>query len=353
MCKGIKGIIVLAVLAWTTLPVRVWAQDSPTDSVLPKDHLLENLPWLSDDGKLESKGLFDFEDVRGLNQRDLILIYRQAVPVGDLDKPHSQTLAVCFYDPTQKKYIKNFSDDGGPILWVKVFTDTEKRHVFLIYQRDDLKGNQVVRGYTYLAGIMKPVLEVMSPQLFAAVTTNEILCSAKETPKDRATADHAFDWDETQDLYVDQIVVSAAGTWAGSSLRIATPVPVTAPAVVVSAATPVAVAAAPKKKGKGWWDEPLDAQASLVKLKTEIVPARIQDNKIAQLGQEASAFFQEVHKSGIVGKDFASMRATYYAAVAQALLDKGSKKDATFYLKTAFTFQSDNPDALAVKEKMK
>ena len=73
------------------------------------------------------QGLVRFRGCAGLNQSDSILIYRQAVPVGDLDKPHSQTLAVCFYDPTQKKYIKNFSDDGGPILWVKVFTDTEKK----------------------------------------------------------------------------------------------------------------------------------------------------------------------------------------------------------------------------------
>lgn len=352
MFKGLKGIIVLAVLAWTTLPIRVWAQDSPTDSVLPKDHLLENLPWLSDDGKVESKGLFDFEDVRGLNQRDLILIYRQPVPVGDLDKPHSQTLAVCFYDPTQKKYVKNFADDGGPILWVKVFSDTEKRHVFLVYQRDDLKGNQVIRGFTYLEGALKPVLEVMAPQLYTSINPSQVLCSGKETPKDAATAEHAFIWDETQSLFVDKVVLQSAGTWAGSSIRVATPVPTTAP-VIVSAATPEKVAVVSKKSSNGWWDEPLDAQASLLKLKNEIVPDRIKNSKIIQLGQEATAFFQVIHKNGVVGKDFASMRATYYAAVAQALLDKGAKKDAVFYLKTALSFQGDNPDALALKEKLK
>lgn len=97
----------------------------------------------------------------------------------------------------------------------------------------------------------------------------------------------------------------------------------------------------------------MDAQASLLKLKNEIVPDRIKNNRIIQLGQEASAFFQVIHKNGVGGKDFASMRATYYAAVAQALLDKGAKKDAIFYLKTALSFQSDNPDALALKEKLK
>ncbi len=357
MSNCMKGLIILAVLTWIGMPGRSLAQDSLTDSVLPKDHLLENFPWLSDDGKIESKGLFDFEDVRGLNQRDLVLIYRQTVPVSDLDKPHSQTLAVCFYDPTQKKYVKNFTDDGGPILWVKIFTDSEKRHVFLTYQRDDLKGNQVIRTYTYLAGALKPVLEVSSPQLYANVNPNdpkaEILCSAKATPKDHATADHIFDWDETQSQFTDQIVVQSAGGWSGSSLRVATPLPTAAPVVAAASSTPVVVAAVSKKSANGWWDEPLNAQASLVELKTEIVPDLIGKNKIIQLGQEASSFFQEVHKSGVGGKDFASMRATYYAAVAQALLDKGAKKDSAFYLKTALTFQGDNPDALAVQAKMK
>jgi hypothetical protein len=199
----------------------------------------------------------------------------------------------------------------------------------------------------------------MSPQLYAAVNSNdptgEILCSSKEAPKDHATAEHAFDWDETQSQFVDQMVVQTAGTWSGSSLRIATPLPTAVPASAVAAVAPapVKVAEALKKKGKGWWDEPLDAQASLTKLKTEIVPDLIKKNQIVQLGQQATAFFQAVHQSGVAGKDFASMRATYYAAVAQALLDNGSKKDAAFYLKTALTFQADNPDALAMKEKLK
>src|SRR5208282_3912371 len=185
---------------------------------------------------------------------------------------------------------------------------------FLVYQRDDLKGNQVIRGYTYLGGALKPVLEVMAPQLYTAINPSQILCSEKETPKDATTAEHGFIWDETQSLFVDKVVVQSAGTWAGSSIRVATPVPATAP-VVVSAATPEKVAMVSKKSANGWWDEPLDAQASLLKLKNEIVPDRIKNNKIIQLGQEATAFFQVIHKNGVGGKDFASMRATYYAAV--------------------------------------
>ncbi|HTC22246.1 MAG TPA: hypothetical protein VK859_15415, partial [bacterium] len=56
------------------------AQNQWMDSILPPDHLLENLPWMDDDGKIESKGLFDFEDIRGIGQKDLLLIYRQSAP---------------------------------------------------------------------------------------------------------------------------------------------------------------------------------------------------------------------------------------------------------------------------------
>ena len=51
-------------------------------------------------------------------------------------------------------------------------------------------------------------------------------------------------------------------------------------------------------------------------------------------------------------KDVNALRASYYAAVASTLLDMGNKKDANYYLKTALSFQADNPDALAVKEKL-
>ncbi len=54
MFKGIKVIMVLAVLAWTTLPVRVWAQE-PDRFGLPKDDLLENIPGFQTTGKWKAK----------------------------------------------------------------------------------------------------------------------------------------------------------------------------------------------------------------------------------------------------------------------------------------------------------
>jgi hypothetical protein len=73
---------------------KIWAQDGSVDSLLPPDHILEDVPWLSDDGKLETKGLFSFEDLRAADSKDLILVYRSSDISQDLDKPHSQTLVV-------------------------------------------------------------------------------------------------------------------------------------------------------------------------------------------------------------------------------------------------------------------
>ena len=104
---------------------------------------------------------------------------------------------------------------------------------------------------------------------------------------------------------------------------------------------------------KGWWDEPMDAQASLTKLDTELVPGLLKKGQIVTLGQKASAFFNELQKEKVPMKEINGMRSSYYAAVASTLLDMGNKKDAAYYLKIALSFQSDNADALAVKEKLK
>ncbi len=327
-----------------------WSQTAITDSVLPPDHLLENLPWMGDDGKVDNKGLFDFEDLRSLGLKDLILIYRQTVPVNELDKPHNQTLAACFYDPTQKKYTKNFEDDGGSIQWVRLMTAPEGKHSFLVYERDDLKGGQVLKAYAYLDGAFKQVLEAEANQVFTVFHDGtEILCSSKEAPKDKPDAEHVFAWDEAKGQFADENVVTAANGWSGFSIAIATPV------VAAQAASPASVKPAKpgRKSAAGWWDVPFDAQVSFDKLKKEIVPDRIKDNKIAQLGQDAKAFFQEAQKNGVKGKDFIAMRAGYYAAVANALYSLNHNKDAAYYLDLALKLQSDNPEGLALKEKMK
>ncbi len=337
-----------------------WGQNQVTDSVLPPNHLLENLPWLSDDGKIESKGLFDFEDIRGLGEEDMILVYRQAIPVNELDKPHDQTLVVCFYDPTKKKYIKNFEDDGGPVLWIKVITQSDKKRSFMLLQRDDLKGNQVLKGFAYINGNIKQVLEAMAPAISIDLKAGghgpEVWCSSKEKPKNESSAEHVFYWDDLKAQFVDRKIVLTANGWSGFSVVVATPI-VEAKANPDAKNTGAFSALNPEMKkhkaANGWWDEPLDAKASLGQLKTEIVPNRIKNQQIVQLGQDAKAFFNELQKQGITGKEITAMRSVYYSAVASVLFEEGNSKDAAYYLKISLSYKPDNPDALALKDKIK
>ncbi len=332
-----------------------WGQNQVTDSVLPPDHLLENLPWLNDDGKIESKGLFDFEDIRSLGEEDMILVYRQAIPVNELDKPHDQTLIVCFYDPVKKKYVKNFEDDGGPVLWMKVVTQADQKRSFMLMQRDDLKGSQILKGYTYLNGNVKQVLEAMAPEMAVDVKSGGegpvLWCSLKEKPKNENNAEHVFYWDAAKEQFTDKKVVASSNGWSGFSLVIATP-------VVTVKGNPGENGAAVKpgpvkhKSANGWWDEPLDAKASLTQLKTELVPDRIKNKQIAQLGQDAKAFFNELQKQGIPAKEITSMRSVYYSSVAGVLFQEGNAKDAEYYLKIALSYNPENPAAVALKEKI-
>ncbi len=328
------------------------AQNQWMDSILPPDHLLENMPWMDDDGKIESKGLFDFEDIRGIGQKDLLLIYRQSAPVNELDKPHNQTLNVCFYNADQKKYEKSFQDEGGTIQWLRLLKAPDKKAPFLIFQRDDLKGGQNLKGFAYIDGAMKQVLDASAPQVFAKFDGTEIWCSSKEFAKDRNDAEHVLAWDDAKGKFLESKPTSGGTAgWSGTSIAVAE----------AAETQPATVAAAPAEKPvqeshpskNGWWDEPLDPPTALSKLKTDLVPTLIKKDQVAVLGQKAKAFFIELQKQKVSEKDISSMRATYYAAVASTFLDLGSAKEAKFYLKTALSFQSDNPDALALKDKMK
>jgi len=333
------------------------AENQWMDSVLPADHLLENLPWMGDDGKVESKGLFDFEDIRGLGQKDLVLIYRQSVPVNELDKPHNQTFVICFYDPKQQKYVKSFSDEGGAIRWIRLVKDANQKTPFLVLQRDDLNGSQAIKGFAYVGGSMKQVLDASAPQAFVKFSTGfqgtQIFCSSKELPKDKDGAEHVFSWSDAKGKFVEEKSSGAAG-WSGSSIEGPAPPVVEAKATVAEKdQEPVKVAKASHPSANGWWDEPIDIDASMTKLKTELVPDLLKKNQIAVLGQKAKAFFGELQKEGKKNTEINALRSSYYAAVASTLLDMGNKKDAAYYLKSALQFQADNADALAVKGKMK
>lgn len=331
-----------------------WAQNQSQwmDSILPADHLLENLPWMDEDGKIDSKGLFDFEDIRGIGQKDLLLIYRQSAPVDELDKPHNQTFNVCFYDPQQKKYEKSFQDEGGTVQWIRLLKIPEKKAPLLIFQRDDLKGNQALKGFVFEDGKMKQVLDATAAQVFPRFEGIEIWCSSKTFPKDKSDSEHVLAWDNTKDQFIEsKPAAGGLAGWSGASILPPEEASTTKPATVASIPTEKT----PKSShhsAKGWWDEPLDAQASLTKLNTEMVPQLIKKGQIVVLGQKAGAFFTELQKEKTPSKDIKGMRASYYAAVASTLLDMGLKKDASYYLKIAFSFQADNTDALAVKAKL-
>ena len=328
------------------------SQNQWKDELLPEDHLLENLPWVGDDGKVTDE-LLGYVDFRGNGHEDLLLIYRQNAPPEELDKPHNQTLKIGFYNSANGKYDKTFSDEGGVIHWIRTLNLPDKKVPILLFQRDDLKGNQVLKAFVYEDGQMKQVLDATAPQVFANIQGLDIWCSSKAYPKDPNDAEHVLAWDSAKDQFLE--AKSPAGGMAGwSGASIAVPEkPVEASPVTEASNPPVKPTQASHPSKNGWWDEPLDPQASSAKLNTELVPALLKKGQIAVLGQKAKAFFNELQKQKTSAKDINSLRSGYYAAVASTLLDMGNKKDAAFYVKTALNFQSDNPDALAVKEKIK
>src|ERR1039458_7120228 len=142
---------------------------------------------------------------------------------------------------------------------------------------------------------MKQVLDAAAPQVFARFNGNEIWCSSKEFVKDRASAEHVLAWDDTKSQFAEsQPAPGGLAGWSGAS--IAVPVVAETKPATVAAVQPPKPAKESHPSKNGWWDEPLDVQASSGKLNTELVPQLIKKNQIAVLGQKASAFFKELQK---------------------------------------------------------
>lgn len=339
---------------WTgsTLAQTPVSQNQWKDELLPEDHLLENLPWIGDDGKVVDE-LLGYVDFRGTGHEDLLLIYRQNAPPEELDKPHNQTFKIGFYNSANGKYDKTFSDEGGVIHWMRTLNVPDKKVPLLLFQRDDLKGNQALKGFVYEDGDMKQVLDATAPQVFANIQGLNIWCSSKAYPKDQSDAEHVLAWNGAKDEFLEtQSPSGGMAGWSGASIAVPAK-PVEANPVTVASNPPVTSPKPTHPSKNGWWEEPLDPQAASTKLDTELVPDLLKKGQIAVLGQKAKAFFSELQKQKTSAKDINVLRASYYAAVASTLLDMGNRKDAAFYLKTALNFQSDNPDALALKDKMK
>jgi len=317
---------------------RGWAQGQWIDTVLPADHLLEVLPWMGEDGQVSSKGLFDFEDLRGAAQKDLILIYRPSVPVQELDKPHNQTLVVCFYDADKKDYVKRFQDDGGEVQWVRLAKGPSGKPQALVFLRNDLKGNQVLKGFTFQESTAKQVLGMSGSKVHVKFVDNTILCSAQTQPRSEGEAQKVFVWDQGKGLFADKK--------AGKVSEVAQAPAEKATASQAPGSIDIQV------PGQALPSTPAGPQAAFEEFKAEI-PGLVQKGQIAVVGQKAKAFFEKAQKEGLTGKEYASIRSTYYATVAGAVLEKGDAQGAAFYLKTALQLQPDNAEALAVQAKLK
>ncbi|MGH7739719.1 MAG: hypothetical protein ACREL1_06195 [bacterium] len=361
--KNFLMILFLVALGWG----RGWAQGTEMDSLLPPDHILEDVPWLGDDGKLVHKGLFSFVDLRSPNSKDLILIYRASDPTADLSKPHAQTLVVCFYNPTQKKYEKAYTEDGGQVQWVKVVPDDAAKKSFLFLDRLDAAGQQELKGYAFLDDAVQPVLQAQDSRVFVRFAPDakgvEVLCSDKAVPSTAREAEHVFQWNAGKSLF-EEDASSPADGWNGTSIAaagsgavtaITTPVVVAALPAAVSAlpVEPIKVKAVPARDlSKDWWGKPFDPASASAKLNNEIVPASVKAGQLAALGKRANDFFQACRDVKTDQSAVSKMRADYYTAVASAISDRGGRKAAAYYLGLALKIDPSNSNAADLKTKL-
>ncbi|HET9869949.1 MAG TPA: hypothetical protein VFR02_05580, partial [bacterium] len=279
------------------------------------------------------------------------------------------------YNPTQKKYEKVYTEEGGQIQWIKVASDAPSKRNFLFLDRLDDSGRQTLSAYACLGNGVQPVLQAQAPQVYAQFDGGakglSVLCSDKSMPQDAKDADHVFKWNEAKSLFAETAAAPPAG-WTGSSVAgtavttasasaapAASPVPTASasapPTAVVPTPTVLAAAPAPAPPAPSgeWWGSPLDAPAASAKLDDEMVPAAVKSGQMAALGKNANAFFQKAKGSGLSTSAISQMRAGYYASVASTLSGMGRGKDAAYYLDLALKLDPSNPKALGLKAKLK
>jgi hypothetical protein len=274
---------------------------------------------------------------------------------------------VCFYNPTQKKYEKVYSEEGQAIQWVKVVTDVSAKKSFLFVDRLTADGQQGLKAYACLNNAIQPVLEAQAAHVYAGFLNDEkgfsVLCSDKVIPQSETDAEHLFKWNDGKSLFVEAPSTAAVG-WTGSSIAgaesvaaVVTPVAsipqsssaVVTPVVVISTPAPVAVSTG----SKDWWGSPFDAAGASAKLDNEIVPQAVKAGQMAVLGKKANSFFQKAREQGVGAPVLAKMRAGYYLAVASTLSGMGRDKDAAYYLDLALKLDPSNAQALDLKMKLK
>ena len=390
-------------------PALTKAQNDWLDTLLPANHLLEKLPAVTVDGQDEAGGLFDFIDLNGDGKKDLLLAYRAQVSAENLDKPHDQTLAICFYDPKGGHYAKLFEEDGPAMKSIKVLTQSQGQRKILFVERTGDKGSVTTHGYAVLSGKILKLFELTTPPVFVNEVGNngkvDIWISSKKVPATKAEAEKIFVWNDGQQAFVsktgevlgDKVLEP---TFTPTAIATATPTPTLIPTKTVTPVpkkptpvppkpTPTAaqVAVAPKAtaetgapvvatteasvekpvekpvavaptggktlKVSGWWGPEFELNSAFAKLKTEIVPTRVKENDIVKLGQQATAFFNQAQKMGVHGPDYSDLRAGYYTAVARAFKDSGKMAEAKNYLNMVLKGHPRFKEALDLKAEMK
>jgi hypothetical protein len=380
------------------------AQNEWLDTILPANHLLEKLPVITVDGQEEPGGLFDFLDLNGDGKKDLILAYRAPAAASDLEKPHDQILAVCFYDPKGNHYVKLFEDVGGTMSAIRVLSQgTGQRKLFFVV-RGGGGGVSLTRGFAVTQGKVTRLFELKTPPVyFNAVNAGskiEAWVSSKKVPASKTDAEKAFAWNESKGVFLakdgetlgDRVMeptstptVTLTATFTRTLTPTKTPVPpkkkathTPVPEEPTSTPTAVTVAqktepvATPSKKivakpvvkkpaqpGRAsspgatkalkWWDEPMVPSAAYAKLRDELVPNRVKNAQMPLLGQQAKSFFAEMTRLGVNKQEVSDYRAGYYTAVAKTLHELDQDDQAAYYLDLVLKSRPDYQEALDFK----
>ena len=98
---------------------------------------------------------------------------------------------------------------------------------------------------------------------------------------------------------------------------------------------------------------PFHPAGAYKQLRVSLVPARVKANNLSLLGQQAKAFFDELHAKGVDNKRFSDYRAGYYTAVARALKDNGRVQEAKNYVGMVLKGRPDFAEAKALQAELK
>jgi len=120
---------------------------------------------------------------------------------------------------------------------------------------------------------------------------------------------------------------------------------------VAAKPTPSATPAAPQV-GAEWWPKPFSAPTAFAKLKNELVPSRVNENKLDVLNAEVKPFFAKLTETGVKGKEYSDYGAGYFTALAVEFNKKGDAARTQACLDKALKFSPDFKEALELKAKL-